>query len=64
LSKFDLGTNVWKEQRMRFPNVLLRRLMVKATENAFDNGLGWGIGAGVFVTHLYYQDKMRSLRKW
>lgn len=49
---------------MRFPSSLLRRLVESSTEKAFDRGMFWGVSAGVFVTHLYYQDKMKQRRSY
>jgi len=40
---------------------LLRTFVEKVTEKSFDKGLLWGISAGVFVMHLYTQDKYRKL---
>jgi hypothetical protein len=49
---------------MRFPTSLLRRLVESSTEKAFDRGIFWGIGGGVFLTHLYYQDRMKKQRSY
>jgi hypothetical protein len=47
---------------MPFPNPLLRKFVETATEKAFDKGLFWGSAAGVFMSHLYYKDKLQKLR--
>jgi hypothetical protein len=42
-------------------NPLLRTFVEKITEKSFEKGLFWGIGAGVFVTHLYKKDHYKKL---
>lgn len=42
-------------------NPLLRTFVEKVTEKSFEKGLFWGIGAGVFVTHFYKEDRYRKL---
>jgi hypothetical protein len=44
-------------------NPLLRIFVEKVTEKSFDKGLLWGISSGVFVTHLYTQDKYKKLER-
>lgn len=46
---------------MPFPNPLLRRFLEKVTEKSFDQGLLWGVGTGVFVTHFYQEDRYKKL---
>jgi hypothetical protein len=43
------------------PSPLLRSFVKKITEKSFDKGLRWGIVSGVFVSHLYYTDKLNKL---
>jgi hypothetical protein len=40
---------------------LLRRFVEKVTEKSFDQGLLWGVSAGVFVTHFYKEDRYKKL---
>ena len=42
-------------------NPLIRTFVKKVTDKSFDQGFVWGIGTGVFVTHLYMQDKYKKL---